>query len=96
MIFMSAEIIRSSVCFLSLFNTPVGDFMKKSGTLIVSALLTFGLAAGVMAADTPAAAAPAAAAASPAASMDAPKAKHHHRKHHKKAASSMEAAPAAK
>ena len=35
--------------------------MNKSGTLIISALLTFGLAAGAMAADMPKSAAPMAA-----------------------------------
>jgi hypothetical protein len=65
--------------------------MNKSGTLIISALMTLGLAAGAMAADMPKAAAPMTADA-PAASgtmTDAPKpAKKHHKK--KKAA----AAPA--
>jgi hypothetical protein len=60
--------------------------MNKSGTLLTSALLTLGLAAGAMAADMPKNAAPMAAD-SPAASgsADAPKtAKKHHKK--KKAA----------
>jgi len=56
--------------------------MNKSGTLLTSALLTLGLAAGAMAADMPKNAAPMAAD-SPAAgsSTDAPKtAKKHHKK----------------
>ena len=60
--------------------------MNKSGTLLTSALLTLGLAAGAMAADMPKNAAPMAAD-SPAAtgSADSPKpAKKHHKK--KKAA----------
>jgi hypothetical protein len=62
--------------------------MNKSGTLITSALLSLGLAAGAIAADlpkaadTPAAAAPA---------TDAPKPMKKHKKHHKK---SKETAPA--
>jgi hypothetical protein len=35
-----------------LANTTAGDPMNKSGTLITSALLTFGIAAAAMAADT--------------------------------------------
>ncbi len=63
--------------------------MNKSGTLISSALLTFGLAAAAMAADMPKAAAPAAdapAAAAPAADAAKPAKKHHSRKHKKSAA----------
>ena len=62
--------------------------MNKSGTLLTSALLTLGLAAGAMAADMPKNAAPMAAD-SPAAtsSADAPKPT---KKHHKK----KKAAPA--
>ena len=56
--------------------------MNKSGTLITSALLSLGLAAGAMAADMPKSAAPMAAD-SPAASTDAPAPKHA-KKHHKK------------
>jgi hypothetical protein len=76
-------------CFLI---PPFGDLMNKSGTLITSALLTFGLAAAAMAADMPKAAAPmsadAPAAAAPA--TDAPKPAKKHSKKKKKAA----AAPA--
>ena len=53
--------------------------MNKSGTLIATALLTLGLAAGAMAADMPKSA-PAMSADAPAASSDATK---HARKHHK-------------
>jgi hypothetical protein len=62
--------------------------MNKSGTLLTSALLTLGLAAGAMAADMPKNAAPMAAdspAATGSADAPAPKAKKHHKK--KKAAS---------
>jgi hypothetical protein len=69
--------------------------MNKSGTLITSALLTFGIAAAAMAADMPKAAAPMAAdtpaAGAPAADTSKPAAKKH--KKHKKAASTT--APAA-
>jgi hypothetical protein len=71
---------------------PFGDLMNKSGTLITSALLTFGLAAAAMAADMPKAAAPMAADApatsAPAADTAKPAKKHSKKK--KKAA----AAPA--
>ena len=64
--------------------------MNKSGTLITSALLTFGLAAAAMAADMPKAAAPMAAdapaAAAPAADSAKPAKKHHSKKHKKSAA----------
>ena len=64
--------------------------MNKSGTLIVSALLTMGLAAGAMAADMPKTAAPMSADAPAAAgtTTDAPKAtkKKHHGKKKKAAA----------
>ena len=64
--------------------------MNKSGTLITAALLTFGIAAASLAADTPKAAAPMATdAPAAAATTDAPKHAKKHR-HHKKAA----AAPA--
>jgi hypothetical protein len=62
--------------------------MNKSGTLITSALLTLGLAAGAMAADMPKSAAPMSADA-PAASgtsTDAPKTAKKHSKKKKKAA----------
>jgi hypothetical protein len=39
---------------MALVNTTGGDPMNKSGTLIIIALLTFGIAAAAMAADTPA------------------------------------------
>ena len=66
--------------------------MKKTGTLIATALLTFGIAAGAMAADMPKTAAPMAADAPAAAApaTDAPKPAKKHSKKHKKAA----AAPA--
>jgi hypothetical protein len=57
--------------------------MTKSGTLIVSALMTLGLAAGSMAADMPKNAAPMAADA-PAASAPASEPTKHAKKHHKK------------
>jgi hypothetical protein len=66
--------------------------MLKTGTLISAAVLSFGLIAGVMAADAPKA--DAAAAAPAAAATDAPKPKKHH-KHHKKTETPAEA-PAAK
>jgi hypothetical protein len=59
--------------------------MNKSGTLITSALLSLGLAAGAMAADMPKAADAPAAAAAPA-TADAPKATKKHKKHKKAAA----------
>jgi hypothetical protein len=63
--------------------------MNKSGTLIATALLTFGIAAGAMAADMPKTAAPMAAD-SPAASStaDASKPAKKHKKHKKAAAPS--------
>lgn len=64
--------------------------MNKSGTLMTSALLTFGIAAGAMAADLPKTVAPISVDAAGAAATtvaDAPKrAKKHRRKHGKKAA----------
>jgi hypothetical protein len=62
MIFISAE-LRQSIVFSqrsSLYH-PFGDLMKKSATLITTALLTFGFAAASMAADMPKSAAPMAA-----------------------------------
>ena len=62
--------------------------MNKSGSLIVSAVLTFGIAAAAMAADAPKVVASTSADA-PAAAMtvaDAPKRSHKHRKHKKAAA----------
>jgi hypothetical protein len=64
---------------------PFGDLMNKSGTLITSALLTFGIAAAAMAADMPKAAAPMAAdapasAAAPAADAQKPAKKHKKKK----------------
>lgn len=58
--------------------------MNKSGTLITSALLTLGLAAGAMAADMPKSAAPMAADAPAAASAATDAPKHVKRSHHKK------------
>jgi hypothetical protein len=43
---------------VALGNTTAGEAMNKSGTLIASALLTFGIAAAAMAADPPQAPAP--------------------------------------
>jgi hypothetical protein len=61
--------------------------MKKPGTLIATALLTFGIAAGAMAADMPKTAAPMAAdAPAAAATSDAPKPAKKHKKHKKAAA----------
>jgi type IV secretory pathway VirB6-like protein len=54
MIVISAE-LRQSIVFSqrsSLYH-PFGDLMKKSATLITTALLTFGFAAASMAADAP-------------------------------------------
>jgi hypothetical protein len=69
---------------------PFGDLMNKSGTLITSALLTFGLAAAAMAADMPKAAAPMAADApatsAPAADTAKPAKKHSSKKKKKAAA----------
>ena len=65
--------------------------MLKTGTLISAAVLSFGLVAGVMAADAPKTDASAAA---PAATTDAPKPKKHH-KHHKKTEKPAAEAPAA-
>jgi len=89
MIFISDELHLSGVFFEALCTYhPLGDLMNKSGTLITSALLTFGLAAASMAADAPKSGAPMAADA-PAASTPAPAMKKH--KKHRKAAA---AAPA--
>jgi hypothetical protein len=88
MIFISAEFQGTGVFFQALFKSHVGVAMNKSGTLIISALLTLGLAAGAMAADMPKAAAPmsADAPAAAASSTDAPKPAKKHKKK-KKAAS---------
>ena len=53
MIFISVEFHGSGVFFVALLNTTAGDPMNKSGTLITSALLTFGIAAAAMAANSP-------------------------------------------
>jgi hypothetical protein len=54
MIFISAEMRQTIVFFAPLEpQSPFGDLMKKSATLITTALLTFGLAAASMAADAP-------------------------------------------
>jgi hypothetical protein len=60
--------------------------MNKSGTVIASALLTLGLAAGAMAADMPKSVAPMAADAPAASATDAPKPAKKHKKHKKAAA----------
>ena len=67
MIVMSAEFPEHRVFLALVLHTPVGDIMNKSGTMLTAALLTFGLAAGVMTADAQQTAAPAAAATTPAA-----------------------------
>jgi hypothetical protein len=59
--------------------------MNKSGTLITSALLTLGLAAGAMAADMPKTAAPMSADAPASSTTDAPKTTKKHKKHKKAA-----------
>jgi hypothetical protein len=60
--------------------------MNKSGTLITSALMTLGLAAGAMAADMPKTAAPMSADAPASSSTtDAPKTTKKHKKHKKAA-----------
>jgi hypothetical protein len=51
MIFISAETLESVVFFAPLEpQPPFGDLMKKSATLVTTALLTLGLAAASMAA----------------------------------------------
>jgi hypothetical protein len=52
MIFILVEFHGSGVFFVALLNTTAGDPMNKSGTLITSALLTFGIAAAAMAANS--------------------------------------------
>jgi hypothetical protein len=88
MIFISAEFLGRRVFFQALFSPHVGVAMNKSGTLITSALLTLGLAAGAMAADMPKAAAPmsADAPAASSTSADAPKPAKKHKKKKKAAA----------
>ena len=50
MIFISAEILQSIVFFAPLEpQSPFGDLMNKSATLVTAALLTVGLAAASMA-----------------------------------------------
>ena len=86
MIFMWAEKPYSVVFFAALKpHTTFGDLMKKSATLITTALLTFGFAAASMAADAPSAGTPAAAGST----TPAPKAKTHKAssKKHKKSTS---------
>jgi hypothetical protein len=56
MIFIWRQSRITTVFFVSLSHTTVGDVMNKSGTLITSALLSLGLVAGAMAADMPKAA----------------------------------------
>jgi hypothetical protein len=91
MIFISRQTPDSVVFFAALMLTPpFGDLMKKSATLISTALLAFGLAAASMAADAPKTGTPAAADSSaPATSTKSHK---HAAKKHKKAST---AAPAA-
>ena len=66
--------------------------MNKSGIMIVSALLTMGVAAGAMAADMPKSAAPmsADAASASSTSADAPKTSKKHKKHKKAAPASIQ------
>ena len=84
MIFISVE-TPDSVVFFAALKPPsrFGDLMKKSATLITTALLTFGFVAASMAADAPPPAAPTADAAAPAPAAAAKSAKHS--KKHKKA-----------
>jgi hypothetical protein len=91
MIFIWPKTPLSVVFFAALKPTPpFGDLMKKSATLISTALLAFGLAAASMAADAPKTGTPAAADSSaPATSTKSAK---HTSKKHKKAST---AAPAA-
>jgi hypothetical protein len=85
MIFISAEFSRSGVFFHAFVNThPFGVAMNKSGTLIASALLTLGLAAGAMAADAPKSTAPMSADAPAAAMKTADTTKPAKKKHSKK------------
>lgn len=72
MIFISVDLGRFRVFYALQFKPPVGALMNKSGTLIVTALLSLGLAAGAMAGEVSKAAAPVAADA-PAAASSAPK-----------------------
>ncbi|MGA2397901.1 MAG: hypothetical protein ABSG30_07555 [Steroidobacteraceae bacterium] len=69
MIFISAEFRRSGVFSASLVNPFDGDPMTK---LIASALLSFGIAAAAMAADTPSSTGSPAASAPAASSSSAP------------------------
>jgi hypothetical protein len=73
MIFISVDLRRFRVFYALQFKPPVGALMNKSGTLIVTALLSLGLAAGAMAGEVSKAAAPVAADAPAAASSSAPK-----------------------
>jgi hypothetical protein len=75
MIFISVERRRSGVFFATNPYHPFGDFMTKSGTLIITALLTVGLAAASMAADAPKSSTPVAADTSTAAPAPATKSK---------------------
>ena len=92
MIFISDEIRGSGVFFEALVNTTAGDPMNKSGTLITSALLTFGIAAAAMAADMPKSAAPMAADAPAAGATAAPATSKSSSKHHSKKKKSTAAA----
>ena len=89
MIFISAETPDSIVFFAAFKPTPpFGDLMKKSATLITTALLTFGFAAASMAADAPAGTPAAAGASAPAAKTH----KHTSGKKHSKKTSTAAAA----
>jgi hypothetical protein len=87
MIFIWVEWRYLRVFYALNFKPPVGATMNKSGTLIVSALLSLGLAAGAMAGEVSKAAAPVAADAPAADASSAPKSttkKHSTKKHSKK------------
>jgi len=94
MIFISDDSRLSGVFFGSLVNTTAGDPMNKTGTLITSALLSFGIAAAAMAADAPKAGDTPAASSAPSTSSGKSSSKsssHKHSSHKKK--SSSTAAP---
>jgi hypothetical protein len=97
MIFISVERRGYRVFFARSFHTPFGEIMKKSAALITSAFLTFGLAAGAMAADAPGTTPATTPTAAPAADAAKPKKHHalrHHHHHKKKNNAAAAAAPA--
>jgi len=92
MIFISDDSRLSGVFFGSLVNTTAGDPMNKTGTLITSALLSFGIAAAAMAADAPKAGdTPAASSAPSTTSGKSSKSSSHKHSSHKKKSSSTAA-----